>query len=104
MKFQAVVDEFSAPMTIAMARCVVVPDSAFDGVFGNGISLQFPYMEALDRTAVTNVVNRYVVYVVVVLKKVSVKTVLLGALAVDFKKKFPNLGDQYALSVSYGDG
>ena len=93
MKFQAAVAEISKPLTVAQARCVVVPDDAFDGVFGDGINLQFPYQHRLDRTQLTCVVNRYVVYVLVKLKLVAVTSVLLAVLSIDFKKRFPYLGE-----------
>ena len=77
MKYEAVANEFPSKLSKQTAREVVLPFNVFDGVFGNGIGVALPYNHALTRPQQTEVVNRYVLFVMLAYNVIAPSTDLL---------------------------
>lgn len=91
MKYEAVANEFPSKLSKQTAREVLLPFNVFDGVFGNGIGVVLPYNHALTRPQQTEVVNRYVLFVMLKYNVIAPSTDLLEGCTADFKSKFPIL-------------
>ena len=92
MKFLAVMDANPTKLTNVIASSIVVPDGVFDGAFGLGHAIMLPHNHMLNRGQITEVVNRYVIWVLLELNVIAPTSTLLATLAADFQTKFPNIG------------
>lgn len=92
MKYAAVMDANPTKLTNVIAATIVVPDGLFDGAFGLGHAILLPHNHMLTRGQITEVVNRYVIWVLLVLNVIAPTSTLLATLAADFQTKFPNIG------------
>ena len=92
MKFLAVMDANPTKLTNVIASSIVVPDGVFDGAFGLGHAIMLPHNHMLNRGQITEVVNRYVIWVLLELNVIAPTSTLLATLAHDFQTKFPNIG------------
>ena len=92
MKFAGLADANPVELTPEVVQGLVVPDTVFNGVFGENILVVLPHDHVLTRLQCTEVVNRYVMFVVTTLHKVEASGALLAALTRDFKSKFPHVG------------
>ena len=92
MKFAGLADANPVELTPEVVQGLVVPDTVFKGVFGENILVVLPHGHVLTRLQCTEVVNRYVMFVVTTLHKVEASGALLAALTRDFKSKFPFVG------------